>query len=99
MTHTQVPAPIQNIKVKKALEGLKLDDSVQFRPPHGGEPILMRVSAIHNNVKNPGGPRLFIGYKKGKELRCIETWVTRVITRSVDNEEDWIDPKFVPDAD
>jgi len=98
MTHSQVPAPIQNIKVKKSLETLKLDDSVQFRPPHGGEPILMRVSQIVEN-KNPGGPRLFIGYKKDKELRCIETWVTRVITRSVDNEEDWIDPKFVPDAD
>lgn len=99
MSNLPVPAPVQNIKVRHALKSVKADDSVQFRPANGGEPILMKIAQIGVSKKDPTGPRMFVGYKNHKQIFCLENQVTRVITRSVDNEADWIDDKFVPEQD
>lgn len=97
MSNSTIPAPVQTNKVLNSLKTLKVQDSVQFRPANGGEPILMKVDQIGVNKKDPTGPRMFVGYKNHKQIFCLETQVTRVITRSVDNEADWIDDKFVPE--
>lgn len=97
--NSTVPAIAQTTKVINDLKKVKKGDSIQFRPAQGGEPILMRITEIGTNKKDPSGPRMFVGEKRGKRIYCLENSITRVITRSVDNEEDWIDPKFVKESD
>lgn len=94
--HSTIPALTQTTKVLNDLKKVQVGDSVQFRPAQGGEPILMRINQIGTSKKDPNGPRMFVGEKRGRQVYCLENMVTRVITRSVDNEADWIDPKFVP---
>lgn len=97
--NTTVPAISQNTKVLNDLKKVKVGDSIQFRPAQGGEPILMRITQIGTSKTNPSGPRMFVGEKRGKQVYALENTITRVITRSVDNEADWIDPKFVKESD
>lgn len=97
--NTTIPAISQTTKVLNDLKKVKVGDSIQFRPAQGGEPILMRIMQIGTSKSDPSGPRMFVGEKRGKKVYCLENSITRVITRSVDNEEDWIDPKFVKESD
>lgn len=97
MTISNLPLPVQNTITRKALETVKVDDSVQFRPTNGGEPVLFKIDQIVANKRGATLPRLFVGQKNGKQILALETSVTRVITRSVDNEADWIDDKFIPE--
>ena len=72
-------------KVTKDLKTVKEGDSVQFRPMAGGPARLMKVIKI-GIPKSGKGDRMFIGEK----LHCLESQITRVITKSVDDPADWV---------
>lgn len=72
-------------KVTKELQTVKEGDSVQFRPMGGGPARLMKIIKI-GIPKSGKGDRMFIGEK----FHCLESQITRVIVKSVDDPADWI---------
>lgn len=83
---------------------VSVGDTVKYRIANGSV-SLFRVAEIlkprpTNVLHPPGFGHIFVGDKghfSGKKKFCYESQITDIVTRSVDNPEDWIDEKFVPE--